>query len=168
MTTLRRIVVVLLALALPAMADNPISGIVGRPLPPQAVQVGGNGSGTMESVTVCDHWTAFSFASTTNQKIIALAAGKITYICAINIVVGAATNVALVSGTKVTNECDTSTAGLAGGTTAATGWNFAANGGLAQGTGIGIIAATATTGQDVCLFASGSNQVSGVIAWTQY
>lgn len=143
-------------------------GATASAVPANATQIAGNGSGNLTPPTVCDNVAPFSFSSTTNQKIITNAASKTTYICAINIVVAAAVNVALVSGTKVTNECDTSTAGLAGGTTAATGWNFAANGGLTQGTGIGWITKTATTAKDVCLFASAAVQVSGFLTYTQY
>jgi hypothetical protein len=132
------------------------------------VLVAGKGSGNARVHIVCDNWAPFSLASTTSLKIITKSGGKNIYICSINIVTATANNVALIAGTKTSTDCDTSTAGLAGGTTAATGWNFAANGGLTQGTGIGVIAATASTGLDVCLLASGSGQVSGVISWTQF
>lgn len=112
--------------------------------------------------------TPFNLASTTALKVITKATSKNVYICHIDIVSAAANNVALIAGTKTTNDCDTSTAGLAGGTTAATGWNFAANGGLTAGNGTGMVAATASTGLDVCLLASGSGQVSGVLVWAQF
>ena len=143
-------------------------GSTGSAVPAKAGYIAGNASGNLTGLTVCDNRKAFSSAATTALKLVALVSAKQVYICSINIVVAGANNVALVEGTKTTTECDTATAGLAGGTTAATGWNFAANGGLTQGTGIGVVAATATVAHDVCLFFSAATQVSGVISWTQF
>ncbi len=103
---------------------------------------------------------------TANTQIITGVSSQQTYICAINIVVGAADNVALVEGTGTT--CGTGTAGMAGGSTAATGWNFAANGGLTVGSGRGIVAKTATAADNVCLLVSGSAQVSGTVVYAQF
>ena len=108
-------------------------------------------------------------ASSSNLKIITKSTGKTVYICAIKInPVASAVDVALVSGTKTTNDCDTSTAGLDGGATAATGNIFAANEGETFGNGVGIVAVTASTGQDVCLLFSGAVQVSGTVTYAQY
>jgi hypothetical protein len=114
------------------------------------------------------NYTPFSLASTTALKLVSKVAAKKVYICSINIVSASANNVALVEGTLTTTNCDTSTAGLAGGATAATGWNFAANGGLTLGNGVGLVTKSATANLDVCLFASGSGQVSGGITWAQF
>jgi hypothetical protein len=132
------------------------------------VLVAGKGSGNTRVPIVCDNWTPINVANTTAAKLITKAANKNIYICSINLVVAAASNVALIAGTQTTNQCDTSTAGLSGGATAATGWNLAANGGLAYGSGIGAIAATATAGLDVCIVQSASTQLSGAISWTQF
>jgi hypothetical protein len=111
--------------------------------------------------------TSTPISLTANGTVIAKASSKQIYICSINVVVGAATNVAMVEGTQTTNPCDTSTAGISGGTTAATGWNFAANGGLTLGNGMGTVARTATANHDVCLLVSAANQVSGNVVWVQ-
>lgn len=132
------------------------------------VLIAGKGSGNANVPVVCDHWAPFSLASATALKIITLASSKNTYICSIQIVSAGANNVALIDGTNSTTDCNAATHGLAGGTTAATGWNFAANGGLTQGSGIGVIAATVTVSHDVCLLASATTQVSGVISYTQF
>lgn len=133
------------------------------------VPIAGKGAAGVNRVpVVCDGWAPFSLASTTALKIISLVSGKNIYICSINIVSAAANNVALIDGTNSTTDCNAATHGMAGGTTAATGWNFAANGGLTQGTGIGVIAATVTVSHDVCLLASGSGQLSGVVSWTDF
>jgi hypothetical protein len=100
---------------------------------------------------------------TANTKIVTGTASKKIYVCSINLVVAAATNVALVEGTGST--CGTNTAGMAGGATAATGWNFAANGGLTQGNGWASIAAQATAADDLCIFVSAANQTSGTIVY---
>ncbi len=103
---------------------------------------------------------------TANTQIIPGASGKQTYICHLNLIVSAADNVALVEGTGTI--CGTGTAGIAGGTSAGTGWNFAANGGLTMGAGNGAIARTATAADNVCLLVSGGAQVSGSIVWAQF
>jgi hypothetical protein len=110
--------------------------------------------------------TSTPINTTANTQIVPGASGKQTYICHLNLIVGAADNVALVEGTGTT--CGTGTAGIAGGISAGTGWNFAANGGLTMGAGNGSIARTATAADNVCLLVSSGAQVSGNIVWTQF
>ncbi|HXD86813.1 MAG TPA: hypothetical protein VN641_09975 [Urbifossiella sp.] len=106
---------------------------------------------------------------TASGQIIAGTAGKKTYICSIDVVSATAQNVALVEGTGTT--CATNLFGLAGGTTAATGWNFAANGGLVKGSGIGTVyspsADTNAAAANVCLLSSSTGQISGQIEYVQ-
>jgi hypothetical protein len=102
---------------------------------------------------------------TATGQIITGTSSKQTYICSLSLVVNGADNIALVEGTGT--NCGTSTAGMAGGTTAATGWNFAANGGLAHGAGIGPVYRTATAADNVCILASGSSQISGSAMYVQ-
>lgn len=107
---------------------------------------------------------------TASGQIITGTSGKKTYICAIDVVPAAAQNVALVEGTGTT--CATNIFGLAGGTTAATGWNFSAGGGIARGSGNGTVyspsADTNGTAANVCLLLSGGSvQVSGQITYVQ-
>jgi hypothetical protein len=145
------------------------AGATGAAVPANAVQMGGNGSGNLTAPVVCDNWTPINNAgASTALKIITKVAAKQVYICSINLVAAAANNVALVEGTLTTNQCDTATAGLAGGATAATGWNLAANGGIAFGSGLGAVIRTATVNHDVCLLFSAANQVSGSVSWTQF
>jgi hypothetical protein len=93
-------------------------------------------------------------------------ANKTTYICSLHLVSATAQNIALVEGTGAV--CATSTAGMAGGATAATGWNFgAANQSLALGNGNAWIMATATAGRNVCLLLSATGQTSGAIQFVQ-
>ena len=107
-------------------------------------------------------YTAIS--TTTSSQIITGSTNNYIYVCSLNIgPIGTATNVALVSGTGTV--CATSIGGIFGGTTAATGFNIAANGGLTMGNGQGAIARTDTTGEHLCILLSAGNQVSGHITY---
>ncbi len=111
---------------------------------------------------------AKSFASinqTGNAQLVAGTASKKIYVCSIHVVAAAATDVAMVEGTG--SVCATSTAGVSGfgGATAATGWNFAANGGISLGNGDSSLGAEITGGDNLCVFSSGSGQVSGGISY---
>lgn len=97
---------------------------------------------------------------------IAGTAGKQTYICAFQLVTATAQNIALVEGTGTT--CGTNTVGMAGGNTAATGWNLGVNGQvLITGTPNAWILATATAGDNVCLLLSSTGQTSGFMQYVQ-
>jgi hypothetical protein len=139
-------------------------GATGAAVPANATYLGGNGSGNTTGLTVCD--TRYAISVTANTQMITGTSAKHIYICSINLVVAAATNVAIVSGTGTV--CATGIGGVFGGTTAATGWNFAANGGLAQGTGVGWIGRTVATGDNLCILVSAANQTSGGITYTVY
>jgi hypothetical protein len=106
---------------------------------------------------------------TASGQVITGAASKKTYICSIDIVSATAQNIALVEGTGST--CATNIFGLAGGTTAATGWNLSANGGLTKGAGSGTVyspsADTNGTAANVCLLLSSTGQTSGQITYVQ-
>lgn len=102
---------------------------------------------------------------TANTQIITGTAAKQTYFCHIDLLAGAADNVAIIEGTGTT--CATGPAGIFGGATAATGWNFAANGGIVAGDGQSAVGATATAADNVCVFVSGAAQLSGMIVWVQ-
>ena len=96
---------------------------------------------------------------TASGRIITGTSSKKTYICSFDLITATAQNIALVEGTGST--CGTSTAGMAGGTTANTGWNFSANGGLVKGSGVATVFQAAVNDDDVCLLLSGSGQTSG-------
>lgn len=111
--------------------------------------------------------TSFKNVSmTANTQVITGTAAQNVYICHVDLVTAAANNVAIVEGTGST--CATGTAGMWGGTTAATGWNFAANGGLATGDGMHAIGKTATQADNVCIFVSAAVQLSGSITWVSF
>jgi hypothetical protein len=106
-----------------------------------------------------------SISQTANAQLVTGTASKKIYVCSIHVVTAVATNVAVVEGTGTV--CGTSTAGVGGfgGATAATGWNFAANGGIALGNGDSSVGAEGTSGDNLCIFNSGSGQVSGGISY---
>lgn len=91
--------------------------------------------------------------SAATTEIINASASNTVYICSIAIgPTAGANNVALVE--DATNACASPDAGLYGGTTAANGWNIAANGGLTLGSGTSTVTFTASTNVDVCLISS--------------
>jgi len=96
---------------------------------------------------------------TTTTEIINESSSNKVYICSFNIVTNAANNVALVE--DATDACANPDAGVVGGVTAAEGWNFAANGGLALGSGRGTVLVTASTDMNVCIIASATTQLTG-------
>ena len=106
-----------------------------------------------------------SISQTGNTLLVAGSASKKMYVCSIHLVAAAAADVAVVEGTG--SVCGTGTAGVSGfgGATAATGWNFAANGGIALGNGDSSLGAEGVSGDDLCVFSSGSGQVSGGISY---
>jgi hypothetical protein len=106
-----------------------------------------------------------SFSQTANTQVLAGTASRKIYPCSFHVVTATAQNVALIEGTGST--CATNPVGVVGfgGATAATGWNFAANGGIAYGDGSNSLGAESVAGDNVCLFQSGSGQLSGGMSY---
>ena len=102
-------------------------------------------------------------SQTTGTQIITGTASMRTYVCAITVMSATAQNIALVSGTGTV--CATSIGAMIGGTTAATGWNFAANGGIALGDARGTVAKSDTDADNICILMSSTGQLSGVISY---
>lgn len=103
---------------------------------------------------------------TAGATIITGTSAKKIYICSLVIVTATAQNINLVSGTGTV--CATSTAatlGLSGGTTAGTGWNFAANGGLTIGSGGFTIGQTNVNADNLCMLTSSSGQITGGLSY---
>ena len=125
------------------------------------------GQGGTNSLDPCQSQTKLfvSINQTANTQLASGTASKKIYVCSIHVVVAAATSVALVEGTGTI--CGTGTAGVSGfgGATAATGWTFMANGGIALGNGGAAVGAEGTSADNLCLFNSGSGQVSGGISY---
>jgi hypothetical protein len=138
--------------------------------PANAILFGGLGSGAtggdVIALPVCDSYQPINVSTATTTSLITGVSGRHIRICGMQLITAGADNVALIEGTGAT--CGTSTAGLAGGTTAASGYNFAANGGITEGSGIGTIMRTATTGDSVCVVTSAAVQLSGGFAYAIY
>jgi len=110
--------------------------------------------------------TAVVINATASTQIITGTSGKQTYVCFLQFALSAvADNVALVEGTGST--CASSTAGMAGGSTAATGWNLLANGSVTAGSIQAWAFKTVTAADNVCLLASSAAQISGVVQYVQ-
>ncbi len=106
-----------------------------------------------------------SIDQTSGEQLATGTASERIYICSFHIVTATAQNIALVSGTGTV--CATSTSGVEGfgGASAATGWNFAANGGISMGATTQALGRTDTNADNLCLLQSGAGQVSGGLTY---
>lgn len=106
---------------------------------------------------------AINISTATTTELTGALSGASTYyyVCSLDIVTAGANNVALVD--DDTDGCGSPTAGLAGGTTAASGWNLAANGGIVKGNGTGTVYKAVTANSVLCLVTSAATQLSGSI-----
>lgn len=150
---------------------NPVSSSATGAAPPAAASyIGGLGSGAtggfLTGPAVADTFKSVSVTSATTTLLATGVSGRHVRITSLNLVSAIANNVALISGTGAT--CGTGTAGIAGGTTAANGWNFAANGGLTLGSGLGTVMQTAATGDSVCIVTSSIGPLAGSISYAIY
>lgn len=103
---------------------------------------------------------------TAGATIVTGVSAKKIYICSLVLVTATAQNINLVSGTGTV--CATSTAailGVSGGTTAATGWNLAANGGLTLGSGGFAVGSTNVNADNLCMLTSSTGQITGGISY---
>lgn len=110
-------------------------------------------------------WAPISITTATTTRIIAPSTSNRTYVCYMILTSAAADNIGIVEGTGGT--CGTGTAGIIGGTTAANGPNFAANGGFSIGNGVSAVAATAGTNVDFCLITSAATPLAGHVKYVQ-
>ena len=102
-----------------------------------------------------------STATTTEITPSLAGASNYYYVCSLVLVTASANNVAVVDDDS--DGCGSVTAGMAGGTTAASGFNLAANGGLTFGNGMGSVFKTNGTNRVVCLVTSAATQLSGTM-----
>lgn len=147
-----------------------VDGATGAAPPANVLYIGtlksGATGGLLSGVTACDSDFAVNISTATTTLAVTGVSGRQVRICHMDLVAGAADNVAVVEGTGAT--CGTGTAGMNGGTTAASGWNFSANGGIATGNGIGEVMTTVTAGDSVCIITSAAAQLSGHIKYAIY
>jgi hypothetical protein len=103
--------------------------------------------------------TANFSSSTSGGSIITASASNKTYLCAISVVASAAASVSIIEGTGSSVCTGGTTAGVWGntGVTAANGFPFAANGGIAIGSGNASVASSGFVNQNICmLFTAGT------------
>lgn len=105
-----------------------------------------------------------NISTATTTEITPSLAGASTnyYICSLVLVTAAANNIALVDDDS--DGCGSVTSGLAGGTTAGSGFNMAANSGMTFGNGMGSVFKTNGTNRVVCLVTSATTQLSGTMS----
>lgn len=109
--------------------------------------------------------TPIAAAGQLAQILVPGVSAKRIYVCTLSLVGNPAATVSLIEGTGAT--CGTSTAAVMGGTTAASGMAFAANGGLAVGGGMGVAAQTATNNNNLCLIQSATPSAAGNLIYVQ-
>ena len=110
---------------------------------------------------------AISMQNTTTVKLVSLASAKKIYICSLSLIASGATVFSVADGTKSSTECDTAAEAVIGAAVASHGLSLAANGGISYGNGHGTVAFTTTAAHDLCLFQSGSVDLSGNITYVQ-
>jgi hypothetical protein len=151
-------------------AGAAVDGATGAAPPANVIYVGGLGSGAtggdLIGLPVSDTYKAINISTATTTLLVTGVSGRQVRIGAIHFIAAAADNVALIEGTGAT--CGTGTAGMAGGTTAASGYNLVANQGYTFGSGVGTVIATVTAGDSVCAVTSAAVQLSGGIEYTIY
>lgn len=120
-------------------------------------------SRTVDPCSLAKTTIPINISSATTTELTSALAGASThyYVCSLNLVTAGANNVALVD--DDTDNCASVTSGLAGGTTAGSGWNFGANGGIAFGNGTGTVFKTNGANRVLCLVTSAAVQLSGSI-----
>jgi hypothetical protein len=152
-------------------SDNDSIGATASAVPGEATYMGGTDGTNLVGIYVdpCQReaksFYRIDIVTATTVEIAAATASEHHYICSINLVAAGADNVIIVEDDTATN-CPSPTAGVSsGGTTAAEGWNFAANGGLTQGDGSSAIMRTSTANRSICIITSAAVQLSGVITY---
>lgn len=115
--------------------------------------------------SIAQSYAPISITTATTTRIVTPSASNKTYICGLILVTAAANNVGIVEGTGGT--CGSGTAGVIGGTTAANGPNYSANGGMVLQAGKTAHAQTAGTNVDLCLITSAATPLAGGIKYVQ-
>jgi hypothetical protein len=135
--------------------------------PTTQIAFGGGATGGVPVKTASsDTQAVVNISTITTTLIITGVASRHIRIGAYTLVTALANNIAFISGTGAT--CGTGTAGMAGGTTAASGFNLTANGGISTGSGLGTVLMTIAAGDSVCIVTSATTQLSGNIMYAIY
>lgn len=144
-------------------------GTTGSAAPATAQLLGqvtsGATGGLMQTPKFCDQYTSFN--GTANAQVVTGVASRKVYICSVFFQMnGGANTVSVVSGTgSVCATGTTAITGMDGSTTAANGFSFTANSGIALGGGGAPIAATSNNADNVCVFVGSATRVVGGISF---
>lgn len=152
------------ALAVAALLFNPCQMTLNGAVRFDQTSIGGTSVVADPCVTSVKNYTSVNLTSTSALLVATGTTGKLVYVCSFTISNGPAANLGLIEGTGGTCAGGT-TAGVVGGTTAATGFQFAANSGIGQGNGAGAIWATHNIGNSLCVIASTTGQISGALSY---
>jgi hypothetical protein len=154
-------------------------GVTGAAVPANATYFGFNSGGNLTGPAVATPLpvrqsdeaksTLPITLATAAVKVIAVGvSAKKIYVCQIHLTNNAADSVAVFEATTATT-CATSPVAVVGaGTTvatAATGYNFAANGGISLGTGSNQVLQTSVNANDLCIAQSAATQLTGSITY---
>jgi hypothetical protein len=140
--------------------------------PANALYMGGLGSGAtgglVQPVPICDQWVAIN--GTASATLITGVSGRKIYVCSGNIQMnGGANTVSFVSGTgTVCATGITAIPGFDGATTAANGYSFAPNSGMAFGGGLVPFARTTNNADNLCILVGSATRVAGGLAYAIY
>lgn len=148
------------ALAVTALLFNPCQMTLNGGVRFDQSSIGGTTIVADPCLTSAKSYTSINLAAATAIVIATGTTGKLVYVCDFDVSNGGAANLGIIEGTGGTCSGGT-TAGVVGGTTAATGLQFAANSGLAKGNGAAAVWATHNTGNNICLVPSTTAQISG-------
>lgn len=134
-------------------------GSTGSAVPSSARYIGANSSGNLTGVIQADSTAAINVSTATTTQLVALSSGKKIYVTHWDVVAAGADNITLEYGTG--SNCGTGTTVLTG------AYNFAANGGISAGSGLGPILVVPASNA-LCILTSAAVQASGVVSYTQF
>lgn len=131
------------------------------------IGINANGAVWTSTIDPCSSQTKSTYvvniSTATTVEIANAIASQQWRICSVNLVAAAAQTIAIAI--DDTDGCGSLTEGLHGGATAATGWSFAANGGIALGDGTGTVMTAPTANRYLCAITGQAAQISGTIVY---
>ena len=152
-----------------AVETSAAIGATAAAVPTSATQIGGT-DGTnlvVPYVDPCQREARTQFVvdivTATTTEIDNQVASEFFYLCSVSLFSAGTNNVAIVE--DDTDACTSPTAGLSGGVTAAEGYNFVAQTGIATGTGGNWVMKTTTANRYLCIITSAAVQLSGAITY---
>lgn len=150
---------------------SPASQLATDSFPVRIVTADGTDYAAFTSLSPCatEAWqrVSINISTATTTKLAESTGATAIYVCRFQIFTDAANDVALVEDEDA-DECASPSGGMAGGTTAATGWNLPASGGVNDpATQSGYHYSTSTTARDVCLITSAATQLNGVMFYVE-